>query len=340
MRATVKEQFKKIDRMVFRLERVFVVAALVVMSVVVFLDVVHRTFASEDNKGVTAFVKFLSYFGQDLERGDGRFEAIEQWFPYLLWAGFVGLGFLGLRTANTRTKIEPVRALAFSAAGVVVVYGLIRLFVTIMPNGLIWSQKLALVLTLWVGFIAASMCTHENKHLKVEAAQRLIPAKFKPFVVFVSATFTALVCFSLMWLATRYVLANYEDFVVTEGRGGIFKGLGVATWKCFAVLPLAFATMGIRFTARGIFALGGELPKDPGLEGIEALEKLERQQAQAAAGRPSEVPTEAAELEVADRPLPQSRVSTDPHSEERDRESGERDDESGESDDGAEEGER
>jgi len=306
MPATVKEQFKKIDRMVFRVERVFVVAALSLMSVVVFLDVVHRTFASEENKGVAAFVKLLSYFGQTIERTDPTYASLESWFPYALWIGFVGLGVLGIRTARTRTKVALPKAVLFSIVGVVAVYGLIRLFVALLPNGLIWSQPLALVLTLWVGFVAASMCTHENKHLKVEAAQRAIPDNLKPYVVFASAMFTAGVCFVLMWLSARYVLFNYEQFAESEGRGGVVKGMGLARYQAFAVLPLSFLTMCVRFTARGVFALGGELPTAATIEGLDKLEEL------GGGVKPSDIPTEVASSS-GDVPRPQSQVQTDPH---------------------------
>ncbi len=307
MPATVKDLFKKIDRMVFRGERVFVVAALVVMSVVVFLDVVHRTFSTNENKGVAAFVKLLSYFGQSIERGDPTYTSLESWFPYALWVAFVGLGVLGIRTAGRGKKMAMPKALLFSVVGLAAVYGLIRLFVMMTPNGLVWSQRLALVLTLWVGFVAASMCTYENKHLKVEAAQRAIPDNLKPYVVFLSSLFTAAVCFALMWLSTRFVLQRHMDIVQTEGRGGLVEGLGLPLYQAFAVLPLSFFIMTIRFLARGIFALGGELPVTPTIEGLDQLEKY------AGAGQaPSEVPTEVGSISE-DAPEPQSRVQTDAH---------------------------
>lgn len=307
MPGTVKDLFKKIDRMVFRGERVFVVAALVVMSIVVFLDVVHRTFASNENKGVEAFVKLLSYFGQSIERGDPTYESLEGWVPYALWGGFVGLGVLGIRTAGKRKPLAMPKAVLFSAVGVVAVYGLIRLFIAMTPNGLVWSQSLALVLTLWVGFVAASMCTYENKHLKVEAAQRVIPDRLKPYVVLISASFTAAFCFGLMWLSTRYVLHRYDDFVQSEGRGGIVEGLGLPFYQAYAVLPLSFAVMTIRFLARGIFALGGELPVTPTIEGLDQLEKYA-----GGSPAPSEVPTEVGSVSD-DAAQPQSQVQTDPH---------------------------
>lgn len=307
MRGTVKDLFKKIDRMVFRGERVLVVTALAVMSVVVFLDVVHRTFASDDNKGVAAFVKLLSYFGQSIERGDPTYTSLESWFPYALWAGFVGLGVLALRSGKLRETWSIPKSVVVSAVGIGVTYGLIRLFVHLTPNGLYWSQRLALVLTLWVGFVAASMCTYENKHLKVEAAQRAIPEKMKPYVVFVSALFTAVVCFCLMWLSTRYVLQRYDEFVLSEGRGGLVDGVGLPLYQAFAVLPLSFASMTVRFTARGIFALGGEMPVAPAIEGLDQLEKYSD-----GGQAPSDVPTEVGSVSE-DAPQPQSQVQTDGH---------------------------
>lgn len=307
MPATVKDLFKKIDRLVFRGERWLVVASLMVMSVVVFLDVIYRTFASEENKGVTAFVKFLSYFGGSIERGDPTYVSLESWFPYVLWVAFVGLGVLGIRTAGRREKMALPKAVLFSTVGVVAAYGLIRLFLVLAPNGLVWAQNLALVLTLWVGFVAASMCTHENKHLKVEAAQRAIPEKFKPYVVFLSSLFSAAVCFGLMWLAFRYVLHRHNDFVQSEGRGGIVDGLGLPLYQAMAVLPLSFFSMTIRFTARGIFALGGELPETPTIEGLDQLDKYAGE-----AQAPSDVPTEVGSVSD-DGVLPQSRVPTDTH---------------------------
>ncbi|MEM6295898.1 MAG: TRAP transporter small permease [Myxococcota bacterium] len=302
----MKDLFKKIDRLVFRAERAFVVAALLVMSVVVFLDVIYRTFAGEEHKGVTAFVKFLSYFGTTIERGDAAYVSLESWFPYVLWIAFIGLGVLGIRTAGRDEKMPLPKATLVSAVGVFATYGLIRLFLVLAPNGLIWAQNLALVLTLWVGFLAASMCTHENKHLKVEAAQRAIPEKFKPYVVFVSSLFNALVCFALMWVAIRYVLQRYDGFIQSEGRGGIVDGLELPLYQAMAVLPLSFFTMTVRFIARGVFALGGELPETPSIEGLDQLDKYAD-----GAQAPSEVPTEVGQ--GSDSPRPQSRVVTDPH---------------------------
>lgn len=302
----MKDLFKKIDHAVFRGERVLVVAALVVMSVVVFLDVVHRTFAGNENKGVAAFVQLMSYVGVVIERGSATHTSLENWLPHALWIGFIGLGVLAVRTGS-RSKISTPKALGISIVGVVAVYGLIRLFLTLTPNGVGWSQRLALVLTLWVGFVAASMCTYENKHLKVEAAQRAIPEKFKPYVVFVSSAFTALVCFALMWLSVRFALQRHTDFVQTQGRGGVIEGIGLPMYQAVAVLPVSFCIMTVRFLARAVFALGGELPVAPVIEGLDQLDKYAD-----GTRAPSDIPTEVGSVSD-DLPQLASRIQTDPH---------------------------
>ena len=281
----MNDRIKELDKLVYRAERAFVVGALVVMSIVVFLDVVHRTFSSEDNKFVEALVKLLSFIVTDIERDSASWNSLESIAPYLLWVGFSALGYFGIRTATRKDPMPQVKALGFSVVGVVAVYGLIRLFLRMFPNGLIWSQPLALVLTLWVGFIGASMCTYENKHLKVEAAQRFIPEKYKHIVAFASAVFTTVVCVALLWLSLRYVTFTYDEYVGTEGQGGLFQGLEVPKYICFAALPVSFAIMSARFAVLAVRALGGELPASDPLEGL--LEEVPH-----AGMKPSDVPTE------------------------------------------------
>jgi len=304
----VKEQLKKVDAWVFRAERGFTVAALAVMSVVVFLDVVHRTFASQENKAVSAVVKVLGYVRVEVEFGDSTYQSLESVMPTITWVMSVALVFFAVRSANLRERVPPLRAFVYAVVGVVAAYGLVRLFIKLVPNGLIWSQPLALVLTLWVGFIAASMCTYENKHLKVEAVTRAIPDRYKPFVVFASGAFTALACAALMWLSLRYIVYSFEEYTATEGQGGLFSGLDVPKYQCFLALPIAFFVMTVRFTMRAIAALQGELPEEAPLEGL-----VDR--APATKEKPSEVPTEVSAKDLraqpAGRVLPPSEVPTE-----------------------------
>ena len=146
--------------MVFRAERIFIVGALLLMSVVVFLDVIYRTFAGDENKGVhrvrqvpqllrprasSVVTRRTSAWRAGSVRLVGRIHRARRTRHSHRWAV--------TRRCRCR-KRSP-----FRRSGVVAVYGLIRLFLRPGAERLIWAQNLALVLTLWVGFLAASVCT-------------------------------------------------------------------------------------------------------------------------------------------------------------------------------------
>jgi TRAP-type C4-dicarboxylate transport system permease small subunit len=326
--------YKRIDHAVHRAERAVVVGSLLVMSVVVFLDVVHRSFSSDESKLAAALARMAGWVGVELPADSSGYAQLAAVSPYVLFAMFAGLAYFGIRSTRRATPIAAPIAAAVAVAGVLVAYGLVRLLLVLVPNGLIWSQDLALVLTLWVGFVGASMCTYENRHLKVEAAQKLLPAKVRPVIGFVSGLFTALVCAGLLWVSLRYVAFHRLEYIGTEGQGGLFPGMSLPKWVGFLALPLSFGFMTVRFFVKALGALRGEVepPLDPlaavtggsagaGARGLEA-------------GRmPSEVATEALPMARVDEessidtmtskarmqvrepaaPRPQSKVPTDAH---------------------------
>ncbi len=330
----MSDNLKRLDYTVYRAERALVVVALLVMAIVVFLDVVHRGFAGEASKFAEVGVKVAGLFGalpakdapeyaQTVADMTTKLAAAS---PYTLFTVFTALGYFGIRSSKRSEPIAPPTAALYAVAGVLASYGLVRLLIWVLPNGLIWSQPMALVLTLWVGFIGASMCTYEAKHLKVEAVQRSIPDKYKPLIGFLSGAMTTLVCLFLLWVSLRYVRFNYDEFVQTEGRGGLFQGWEVPRYQGFAALPIAFTFMSIRFGARAILALQGKFvePDTLGLNKDEEPPVLQSDVETEAvrtgdpapkkpSGLPSEIDTMTSQSSGPGKVLPQSKVSTDPH---------------------------
>src|SRR5688500_14389480 len=125
------------------------------MAFAVVVDVLHRASSNEGAKVVDALVKVVGWFGPSYEAGTSGHAALTRATPWVLFGLLTGLGWFGIRTATRPRSIPHARAAALAAAGVVVLYGLVQLLLRLMPNGLIWSQPFALVLTLWVGFIGA-----------------------------------------------------------------------------------------------------------------------------------------------------------------------------------------
>jgi TRAP-type C4-dicarboxylate transport system permease small subunit len=299
------------------------------MSIVVFLDVVHRSFSGTDSKLAMVLAKLAGWGGMDMPPGSPGYEQLAAASPYVSFVVFSALSYFGIRSTKRATPIAAPIAAAAAVAGVLVAYGLVRLLLVLLPNGLIWSQGLALVLTLWVGFVGASMCTHENRHLRVEAAQRLVPVKLRPYVGFASGVLTTLVCACLLWLSLRYVAFHYDEWTSSHGQGGLFSGMSLPKWVGFLALPVAFAFMAVRYAAKALGALRGEVevapdlvtaatgtsvPVDPGRMPSEvATEALPR----AHDDRESAIDTMTSKARMVARdplaPRPQSRVPTDAH---------------------------
>ncbi len=317
--------YKRIDRTVYLTERALVVASLLVMAIVVFLDVVHRSFSGEDSKFAMVASKLAAWVGVEVLPGTSSYQSLSDASPWVLLVAFSGLTYFGIRSTKRDTPIAVPVAAVGALVGVLTAYGLVRLLLILVPNGLIWSQPLALMLTLWVGFIGASMCTYQNRHLKVEAAQRFLPEKIRPMVGFVAGLVTTLVCLALMWVSIRYVLFSYGQYEETEHLGGLISGTDLPKYIGFTALPVAFGFMAIRFFVKALAAARGEVEQT--VDPIIAAAGL----ADEAASPPSEVATEA--LPVHGRqpssidtmtskskmeadslsPRPQSKVSTDAH---------------------------
>lgn len=227
---------KRIDDFWARVERAGIVGGFLVMSGVVFLDVVHRLAADRD------------------WQTPGRIATL----ALATWA----LSHAAVRTA-TRGAMPHAKAAGVGAAITAGVLVGSFVFVRILPNGLIWAQTLALVLTIWVGFLGASLATKELKHLKVDAAERLFQGEARRWVSFTSDLVAGLFSGALAALALMYCEYNYQDWAESGGAAGMFEALPVPKFLAFGILPVTFATMSLRFLALAVQRARGVDPHPP-----------------------------------------------------------------------------
>lgn len=253
------ELLKKVDQRVHQAERVIIAVSLSIMSAVVFLDVVHRVFADEESKFAALLVKFLGIFGVDDGIRGPLYQSLRDYvtMPFL-GVFFVALAYFGLTTAYKDKDFSVGKRFGIAIGVIFGTWVVIKLFILLFPNGVIWAQTLALILTLWVGFVGASMCTYEGKHLSVEVADKIWPEKFKPFINGISNLITAGFVFFLFGLAIMEIQFNYEEYAMTDGQGGVHEGLpGLPLWIAYLVLPMSFLIMGLRFVAASVAAFTG-----------------------------------------------------------------------------------
>ena len=215
---------------IFRVEQRFVALALAVMGVVVFLDVVHRV-ASREFTPVATAISFVT--GVVLVLG--------------------GLRLRGLQGPKTW---------GLAIAIVLGCWGALKGFLFLIPNGLVWSQTLGLVLMLWVGVIGASMATREHRHLALDLGSKLWPKSLLPKVQGLGNLVTALFCLSLALLACVSLRDHFRDWSDTDGAGGAFPALAIPKWIAFAGVPLGFFLMTARFFAQSTESFRGKVEED------------------------------------------------------------------------------
>ena len=90
--------YKRIDHAVYRAERALVVASLLVMAVVVFLDVVHRSFSGEESKFADAIAKTAGWFGVEILPDTPQYQQLADASPWVLLVLFIGLTYFGIRS--------------------------------------------------------------------------------------------------------------------------------------------------------------------------------------------------------------------------------------------------
>lgn len=252
----------KINAVWLKVEKAGVVAGFLVMSGVVFADVFHRESAE-----IIAGIQWKEPVGEELAGLDA--EVLEDQrsrhrsakrtatvLPIVFW----GLGWMAIRTA-TRDRVPHLRAAGYAVAVPVVVCGGAWAFVKVVPNGVIWAQTLALVLTIWVGFLGGSIATAEQMHLKVDAAEKLFGGATKRRVGVTADVVAALFTGFLGALSVVFCQTKYALWSETSGAAGNFPGLPIPQWVGFAVLPLTLLVTSARFLSLAWLRWHGRAPE-------------------------------------------------------------------------------
>jgi TRAP-type C4-dicarboxylate transport system permease small subunit len=232
---------------VYAVEKGFSAIATGLIGAVVFLDVVHRTASQE-----TGFLTRLF--------GPGP------------WSGSLGtlvglVFFAGVVHAALRMRGRAAGRATWglSAAWSVGGWLLLKAFLWAMPNGLVWSQTLGLVLMLWVGVVGASMAAHDRRHLALDLGSKLWPKAVLPKVQGVGNLVTALFCLVLAVLGVVSMRDHHRDWADTAGSGGVFAAIALPKFIAFGVVPAGFVLMGMRFLVQAFESFAGKVEEDDAL---------------------------------------------------------------------------
>lgn len=345
------ESLKKVNHWLYQVERAIVVVSLLVMSVVVFLAVVHRRYADPESVLAEKLARLIG-----AERDTATWQSLQDVagpLALVLMAAIIYFGFRsasrrklwnrGDETGKTPAEIhgEPLPHLECAIYTVVTI--LVSWGVTVLlfgtgsveqyecieqslagerslacgrfPAGLAWAQPVGLILTLWVAFLGASMATKDNLHLKVEAVQHALPDNLKRVSGLLSGILTALFCLLLAYLGYRFVVVKHEIWS-NNHLAGLHDGIPIPYFVSFAIVPIAYVLMAVRFVGLGVLAFRGELETTPAE--LRELKQKEAAEAEAAAAEAAAVeaakpkrPKPATEAAAADEPSGETADSED-----------------------------
>jgi TRAP-type C4-dicarboxylate transport system permease small subunit len=227
----------RLDDLIEKFERLVVLFFLTVMSGSVFLDVVHRVSAQPVLRVAAVLAGEAPPGPADEPVYRGPVVAL-----LLAYAFFAG----ALHTASGADRRSLARTLVGGLVLTVATTTAIVLFVKLVPNGLVFSQPLALGLLLWVSLMGATLATKAKAHIVLEVADKIWPAPVLPYARLLSGLVAAGFCLVGAVLSVNFVADYVEQW--REGVG-YMSGIAVPRWVIFLALPSGFAVMGLRFLA-------------------------------------------------------------------------------------------
>lgn len=212
------------------------------------------------------------------------FERLESWMVYAGVFGLTGAGVVAYSFVK-KPKGWQVRAVA----GAVSCGLLVWFAVTLVPEGYTWSKKVSLMLVLWVGMLSASICVYAGKHIRIEAASKLVPERAKPYVSALGGVGGAVFCGLMAYLGFRYVFAleaNDDEYMEEAfrafgtryvysfegmiGRGGRLEGTEIPDWVGILSAPIGFGVATLRFVGFSVSSLtGGDYGQAAAEEGMD-----------------------------------------------------------------------
>ncbi len=153
-----------------------------------------------------------------IARVDDFFAGLERWVIVLLLLSMIGLSFTQVVLRN------------------------------FFSTGIDWADVVIRHMVLWVGLIGASIGAKEKRHLNIDIASRLIPARWFHLVEAFLCLVTATVSLFLFWASYLFVRFLYEwGTGMLEGTTALIAGV---------ILPIAFAGVALRFLRRAFIELG------------------------------------------------------------------------------------
>ena len=167
-----------------------------------------------------------------------------KYFYLLLWS----IGAVAYFVSLLRNKPEGWQT-RFAAAAITTAL-FVWLSLKYFPDGYSWSKELSSILLIWVGFLGASVCAHEGKHIQMSALQKLVPESLEKWVRAGGFLVAAAFCALLALLGWNYLQEARE-------LEGVFEQTNIPDWIATAAVPAAFLLTMLRYLGAAVSSVTG-----------------------------------------------------------------------------------
>ena len=141
--------------------------------------------------------------------------------------------------------------------GAMVVLAPLQIFLrNFFDAGIAWIDPLLRVLLLWVGLMGAVAASRSDRHIRIDAASKILPGKLASVLGLVTSVFTAGVSATVAWHSGRFVVDEWE-FESTAFSG-------IPAWMLESVIPVAFGLIAIRYGLRAVGQAKALVSEHPG----------------------------------------------------------------------------
>ena len=251
---------RRIDRALYILECFIAWVASLGIVALMFVSVVHRVFERPQGRLSTGM---LWLAGRLDIAADPEFVHGPLSLGVNLLLTFL-LALLAVRTTTRKSASSWGRDAGVAVGLTAALATSVWLILTTLPNGIPWAIKGCLTLVILMGFLGASMATYEKRHLTVEVGEKIWPASIAPTVRRIAGVVTAAFCLLIAYFALISVRQYYAQWAEHPLTALLDETLEVPKWVALAVIPHAFAMIGLRFLGQ---ALGPADDADSATEG-------------------------------------------------------------------------
>ncbi|WP_428239851.1 TRAP transporter small permease [Gynuella sp.] len=121
-----------------------------------------------------------------------------------------------------------------------------------METSLVWADPLIRILVLWIALLGAMIGTRKNQHIAIDLLSHYAPTSLQSLVARFIALIASMIAFVMAYFSWRFVMSEKEYETVAF--------LSVHAWIFQMLIPIAFASIALRFVSELIF--GGRVTEE------------------------------------------------------------------------------